>query len=1074
MTRERSLSGQVSSALLWIAAFCFACGLFFCATLLTRNLPPTAPVAVGVVTIERDSKLNDYVNAALFFLLVPPLTLAFRRLGERATAPYGLRDRNLFALPYFFAPLLFLTTGKVGWALLLPVVLSFGIPRILALAGSRRWIRRLLRRGMWPFHALIVTEAAGWIFFRAIVTQRRIAHIPTLFLEVVFVTLFVALFWLVVLFAARVAQLSFGVDFEETFARIAVAGLPLALLPVAPIIAVPLPLPAVWIGIALLAVLFLLLRIRHAPRRETAWKLAAYFVLPLLVYCLSYASTAHLSQYVDLFHRGESIGPASDYLRGKAPYRGIYPLHGMLEDGLLDTWLMELFGRSIDVSIAKSVILGGFLALSLWYLGIALFESIPLALLVVAMGAWTTAENERTFFQVAAVALFWYGLKRRNTLGILLAGALSSVALFFSYEIGMYSITGGLAAIALLAIAAARPRRLPEGERAGPEARYGRIALAFLAGVVLGAAPFLTYLAADNLAGDFFRVSFVEIPRYIDAIWSLPFPDLVSTFRNDLNLHSLSDFILFEKFHLILSPLVIAIAVVYCIQRWLRRRLDSDDRALFVLAVFAAVTQRTAFGRAEFRHQYFAAFLLGPMIVMLTVLLARRLKALWIGGAVGEESISASDPRSATRAFILLLIAAAIPLVAVLFWIPDLVNARIDDTLRYAVRTLRVYHEPQADQVTDRINAVVAEVRALVPKRNEPIFDFSDQPALYFFCDRPNPTRFYQVPMMSPRPYQAEVIAQLERAKPKVVLRRSPEGFDTFDGVPNTVRAQAVAAYLDDCYEFYKSVRGLELWRRRKETKPAPLAAYLRLIHVPGTHELANPGFTRAVFPIVGSGEGMGGAYWQSDLTVHNPLRQTIHLNLRYVAADKRIDRRVILAPLQTLRWDDAVKRYFHAESTIGTLWLEYVNTRVPVVTVRSWDSAHQAHASVESPLTLSDSATYGSPTPELVIVGLPSLSSGARHLNVGVVDVGNVPVNVKITVRRASNGAVVGKPIESWIDEDQVFITRDVEAALGFRIDETMVVHIAVNQGTAVGFATVVGQEGDTEFVAAVPAQAK
>jgi hypothetical protein len=36
------------------------------------------------------------------------------------------------------------------------------------------------------------------------------------------------------------------------------------------------------------------------------------------------------------------------------------------------------------------------------------------------------------------------------------------------------------------------------------------------------------------------------------------------------------------------------------------------------------------------------------------------------------------------------------------------------------------------------------------------------------------------------------------------------------------------------------------------------------------------------------------------------------------------------------------------------------------------------------------------------------------------------------------------------------------------------MVVHITVNQGTAVGFATVVGQEGDTQFVAAVPAQAK
>lgn len=1059
MTRERSLPEQISSALLWMAAFCFACGLFFCATLLTRNLPPTEPTAVGVVTIEHDSKLHDYVNAALFFLLVPPLTLVFRRLGERFTASYDVRDRALFALPYFLAPLFFLTTGKVGWVLILPVVLSFGIPRARALVESRQWLRLLLRRELHPFHALIAAEAFGWIFFRGIVTWKRIAHIPTLFLEVVFVALFVGIFWLVAVYAARVAQLAFAWDLERTFARLAVAGVPLTFLPLVGIVAVPTPMPAVWVGVALLLVVLLFLRVR-APRPETAWKLAAFFVFPLLIYCLSYASTAHLSQYVDLFHRGESIGPASDYLRGKEPYRGVYPLHGMLEDGLLDTWLMDLFGRDLDVSIAQSVVLGSFLALSLWYLGIALFDSIPLALLVVAMGAWTTAENNRTFFQVAAVAFFWHGLKRRNRLSLGLAGVLSGAALFFSYEIGVYSIVGGIAALTILALVENRRAISPPS---GGRPHRPLAFVPFVGGVALGVAPFLIFLASRGLAGDFVRVSFVEIPRYIDAVWSLPFPDLVSTFRNDLNLHTLSDFVLFEKFHLILSPLVIAIAAVYCLQRWLRGRLDETDRALLVLAVFATVTQRTAFGRAEFRHQYFAAFLLGPMIVLLTVLLARRVRALW------------RDGNGSTHAFIALLIAAAVPLIAVLFWIPDLVNARINDTLRYQARTMRIYHEPAADQVTDRINAVVGEVRSLVPKHNDPIFDFSNQPAFYFFCDRPNPTRFYQVPMMSPRPYQAEVIGQLERAKPKVVLRRSPEGFDTFDGVPNAVRAQAVATYLDDCYEFYKNVRGVEVWRRRKDAKPAPLAAYLRRIHVPGEHERVDPGIARAVFPIVGSGEGMGGAYWQSDLTMHNPSRTTIHVTLRYVAADKRIDRRLTLAPMQTLRWDDVVKTFFHAESTVGTLWLEYVNGRVPVVTVRSWDSAHQAHASVESPLTmLNDSSTAGSPTPELAIVGLPSLSSGARHLNVGVVNVGIVPANVKITVRRASNGATLGKPIESWIEEDQVFLTRDVEAALGFRIDETMMVRIVVNQGTTVGFATVVGQEGDTQFVAAVPAQAQ
>jgi hypothetical protein len=1054
MTRERTPTAEVISALLWVAAFAFAGGVYLCLTLLTRNLPPTPPDAIGIITIQHVSKLREYVNAALFFLLVPPLTIVFRRLGERFTARFDARSKVLFALPFLLAPLFFLTTGKVGWVLLLPPLLSFGIPRTLALVESRAWLRTLLRRPLRPFHTLVAAEAVGWVLFRYLVTARRIAHVPTLFLEVVFITLFVALFWLAIVYAARVAQLAFGRDLEETFARLAVAGIPFTLLPIVPIVAVPTPLPAVWVGVALLAALFLLLRLDHAPRAETAWKLAAFLVLPLLIYCLSYASTAHLSQYVDLFHLGETVGPASDYLRGKTPYKGVFALHGMLQDGLLDAWLMELFGRSIDVAVMRAVVVGGLLALSLWYLGIALFESIPLALLVVAMGAWTTAENNRTFFQVAAVALFWHGLKNRSRISMALAGAVSGVALFFSYEIGVYSISGGFVAIGLMWVLG-RWSPVP----ANTMLNLPTALASFTIGVLLGAAPFLLFLGSRGALGEFFNVSFVTIPRIIDAVWSLPFPDLVSTFRNDLTLHTLSDFVLYEKLHLIITPLVIAIAAIYAIQRWLRGRIDTLDRALVVLVVFAAITQRTAFGRAEFRHQYFAAFLLGPMLVILAVLFARKLRELWRGGE---------------QLFVAFVVAAAVPLVAVLFWIPDLVNARIEDFIRYQAREQRTFHEPQADEVMDRINAVSWEVRSLVPRRDEPIFDFSNQPAFYFFCDRPNPTRFYQVPILSPRAFQAETIAALERAKPKVVLRRSPEGFDTFDAVPNIVRAQAVAAYLDDCYELYKSVRGVELWKRRKEARSAPLASYLRLIHVPGTHELVNPGITRAVLPVVGSGGGMGGAYWQSDLTMHNPSREPIEVGLRFVANDRRIDRRIRLAPMQTVRWEDVVATYFGSPGTIGALWLEYVNGRAPVVSARSWDSAHQAHASIEPPLTLADSATAGSPTPELVIVGLPSLASGNRHLNIGVVNVGIIPANVKVTVCRARGGAAVGKPLEAWVEEGQVYLIRDLEAALGFRIDESMLVRIAMNQGTGVGFATVVGQEGDTQFVAAVPAQSR
>jgi hypothetical protein len=1047
---ENRLYDGITSALVWIAAFCLAAGVFLSITLLFNALPPTSPVAIGAVTIERYSKLRDYLGAALFFLLVPPLTIGLQRvLGRTASRLRTIGERVLFTLPYLLAPLFYLTTGKVGWILLLPVALSLAGPRALTFVRSRRWIRELFREELHPYHALLFCEALAWLFFRYLVTGRRIAHIPTLFLEVVFVAMFLAIFWTAAIVIARICELQFGARAEEVFRRITVAALPLVVLPFLAAIWVPLPRPRLITIIALLLIAFLALRVRPMSPRA-AWKLATYLIIPALIYLFSYASTAQLSQWIDLFHRGESIGPASDYLRGKVPFRDVFALHGMLEDGLLDAWLMELFGRSLDVAVMRSVILGSFLGVAIWFLGIAVFRSIPLALLCVAMGSWTTAENNRTLFQVAAVALFWFALRGSNRAAAILSGFFAGVALFFSYEIGLYTIAGAFAASLLLWIAS---RRVPwDGMHPG------RAAALFAVGTLLGAAPFVIYLAMRGALDDFLVTSFVIIPGIIDAVWSLPFPDLTSTFRKGLNVHTLAEFVVWEKFHLVLSPLTIVVAAIYSIDRWLRRRTDSLDFALIVLTVFATVAQRTAFGRVSFQHQYFAAFLIGPLLVLLAVLVVRMLRDLWRGGSQG------------TRAFVISLAVAAVPVIAVLFWIPDLINGRLHEFIRYSGRVLRVDREPQAEEVRWRIDDVALGIRALT-RSGEPVFDFSNQPAFYFFAGRPNPTRFYQVPILSPRGFQKETIVALERARPKVVIRRSPELFDQFDGVTNDLRAQAVSAYLDDTYRFFRSVRGVELWTRRPDVKPRAVADYLRLIRLPDKKELVNSRLERMVFPAVGSVPGVNGAFWQSDLTMHNPYRDPLRLTLRYVTGERGTDRRLTLAPRQTLRWENVVRTLFQNENSLGTLWVEHREGRAPVAVVKTSDVAHQASASVEQPLTRRDAATASTEHAELAIVGVPPRSGLPRRVNVGVVNLGTIPATFRISARTRT-GATAGGSVESGVPEDQVWLVNDIENQLGVTLDETMTVRITVIAGTGVAFATVVEYGGDSEFIAAIPAQ--
>ena len=148
-TRQRPLTDRITAALFWLAAFSYACGVFLTLTMLTGWLPPTPPTAIGIVTISHYSKLRDYVDAALFFVLVPPLTilvwrgLSSPRFGAQAGKPAP--HRILFALPFFLAPFFYLTTGKAGWVLLLPPALAFVATRVYDLARSSRWLC-----GRWP------------------------------------------------------------------------------------------------------------------------------------------------------------------------------------------------------------------------------------------------------------------------------------------------------------------------------------------------------------------------------------------------------------------------------------------------------------------------------------------------------------------------------------------------------------------------------------------------------------------------------------------------------------------------------------------------------------------------------------------------------------------------------------------------------------------------------------------------------------------------------------------------------------------------------------------------------------
>src|SRR5205814_1744037 len=187
-----------------------------------------------------------------------------------------------------------------------------------------------------------------------------------------------------------------------------------------------------------------------------------------------------------------------------------------------------------------------------------------------------------------------------------------------------------------------------------------------------------------------------------------------------------------------------------------------------------------------------------------------------------------------------------------------------------------------------------------------------------------------------------------------------------------------------------------------------------------------------------------------------------------YAAGGLRIARHSSLAGGQSIRWDGVVRTLFGAPESRGILWIEYRGERGPVARVKTYDAAHGAKASLESPLSMRDAATAGAEASDLTIVGIPG-GGAQRRVNLGVVNVGPIPATFRITVH-TRGGTRIGNKVELGIPEDESFLLQDAERELGVALDENATVHVTMIAGTCIAYASVVDVSGDSQMIAAVP----
>ena len=558
-----------------------------------------------------------------------------------------------------------------------------------------------------------------------------------------------------------------------------------------------------------------------------------YVLIPFFIYLLMYSG--NIDGTIDMFHEGERLAPLNEMLRGGIPFRDIYVQHGLFQNAYLagvGSWIFEptLMGvRSMERVLSPL----GYVALYL--LSLQVFRARGLTAFICVLIASGTefsvsARHSLGLLSFALVANFLTHFRRRALpvsmqhwrwvyfgWKLILAGICTSLAFWYSTEIGLYSLGG----IGLFLLLFSLQGGMPMPFRPLPLTTY-------TCGILVGFLPVSLYFLWHGALADTIWNTYIQC-RYQLATWGLAFPSLSDTLAV-LTQEGWLAFILSEGFRWYLPIGVFLTVAAHLTYRWLRGELWTSEGApkLFLLLLGGIAFFRTALGRSDGGHlHYGATFLWLLCLLPLERGFFGMVCPLFtsVSRLVGRgKPVPVRAGPSLTAAWIL------IP-IAVFCWYVGEVHQPLvgfgekwrrlrQNPFRQRVASAELARAGNVD-IPDEQGAQIQKVVAYIHEhtaQNEKIFDFTSQGAYYFFANRPSVTRFHQVSYASTPAMQREVVAALARDRTRLVLFKTGGWFDAVDGIPVEERHPIIAKYLQENYTLAVDINGTQiLWRHPLE-----------------------------------------------------------------------------------------------------------------------------------------------------------------------------------------------------------------------------------------------------------------
>ncbi|HEX3580875.1 MAG TPA: hypothetical protein VH087_03875 [Thermoanaerobaculia bacterium] len=517
--------------------------------------------------------------------------------------------------------------------------------------------------------------------------------------------------------------------------------------------------------------------VRNRPDLRRRIRVAvAFAIFPIVAY--SYVSdvslfTAERFQRVDLFEDSHHFGPGWEIFHGARPYKDVVPMHGLLDDGLVDAAIMRFSKPNVGAVMKIRGTIATLIGPALYFLAFAATGSPEAGILgyfaTVMMGY--SVGGIRFVPSLAVLALVAAALRRRNARLLAWAGGLCVVAGLTGLDMGLY---GGLVTLAGIL-------RFPDRKRALKLTSIG-VAIVFavaLIGMLIGG--FLV---------DFFRVSLLEIAN-LGPVYTLrpmeggppqsldrQFPEILTAVFDQRGLMYLG---------------WIASMVIFAVM--LTRRGTRRAEPLFVMSVFVLAT---GISYAERQHIYYH-FILPAFIVTAAYVLFRR--------------------RSTVARV------AGVAIVATLVILTNFtIHFAIDTYLRRThgvtdplwreiglpTGRFALFHEQDIEFI-DTVHRWMESHTA----PDDTFYDFTDHAILYMLLDRRMPVRQVEVATCERPERQREVIARLDRNPHVKAVLVSSQQSSGVDLVPNWKRAPLIWQYIQENFEPDMTEGKVTIWRRK-------------------------------------------------------------------------------------------------------------------------------------------------------------------------------------------------------------------------------------------------------------------